>query len=399
MKTGRSKVQTQLPATPHVALLIETSRAYGRETLRGVHRYLSMHGPWSVFVQRRSLESAPPAWLKTWKGDGILTRSNNKSMIDAVRQTGIPAVELRPTFLNDSFPVVRTDDKAAGRMVAQDLIEKGLRSFACYTTESRHHPHFNDRCNTFVSTLKDAGFPCDIHRSLDQQEQSLEWESQQQRLAEWLINLPKPVGILAVTDQMGFCVLEACQQAGLMVPENVAVVGVENDELLCQISTPPLSSVRPNAELVGYEAARLLSQLMNGTALPSETCIAPLGIATRQSSDIVAIEDQDLAAAVRFIREHACDGISVDDVLGAVKISRSSLERRMRQTLSRSPNAEIVRVQLEAARLLLADSNLSVENVAYEAGFHHTQYFGKRFKAAYGQTPGEYRLSVRGLTK
>jgi LacI family transcriptional regulator len=209
--------------------------------------------------------------------------------------------------------------------------------------------------------------------------------------------LPKPVGLMACTDQLGFWLLDACKRAGVSVPEEAAVVGVENDESLCTMCSPPLSSVRFDGEKIGYEAAALLDRMMAGEPAPkSPMLIRPLGIVTRLSSDIVAIDNENLARAVRFIREHACDGIAVEDVLHAVAVSRSALERQMQQILGRSPKAEIRRVQFNRVQQLLLETNLPLTTIAERAGFKHPQYMAEVFKQKFGQTPGEFRTEAQG---
>jgi LacI family transcriptional regulator len=192
---------------------------------------------------------------------------------------------------------------------------------------------------------------------------------------------------------LGFWLLDACKRAGTVAPEEVAVVGVENDEALCAMATPPLSSVALDTERIGYQAAELLDGLMRGKRAPTTTSVPPLGIITRQSSDVVAIEDPLLAQALQYIRQHACEGISVDDVLRHAPLSRSKLERDLRQLLGRSPNAEIRRVQVQQSQRLLVETDLSLAQIAERTGFRYVQYLCETFKKQTGQTPGEYRAA------
>lgn len=380
---------------PHVALLIETSRSYGRALLRGVKRYTSERGPWSVFMELRALESRVPPWLTGWRGDGILTRTNSQTMADAIRRTGVPAVELRATRVKHDFPFVGVDNRALGQMVAEHLLECGFRRFAIYGIATEGY--FEERRDNFIEALRRAGYPADEFHSPGQSEKPANWEKHQEHLARWIAGLPKPVGVMACTDQLGFWLLDACRRAGVAVPEEAAVVGVENDESLCAMSTPPLSSVQFDGEQIGYRAAQLLDGLMAGGTRPAEqTLVKPLGIVTRLSSDVVAIENKDLAASVRFIRENACRGITVEDVLRAAVMSRSALERQMRRVLGRSPAAEIARVQFNRVKELLADTELPLSAIAEKAGFNHPQYMAEAFKRRFGQTPGAFRGGVRG---
>lgn len=375
---------------PHVALLIETSRSYGRGLLRGVRRYISEHGPWSVYLELRALDSPAPPWLRRWRGDGILSRTGSRAMLSAVRQARVPTVELRASRLKHPFPSVGVDNRALGRMVAEHLLERGFRRFGVYEIDTEIY--FEQRRDDFVRTLAGAGYPCEVYRAPGHRERPLLWEKHQNDLARWVKALPKPAGIMACTDQLGFWLLDACRRAGVAVPEEVAVVGVENEQALCTMASPPLSSVRFNPDRIGYEAAALLDRMMRGGSAPRRPIlIEPIGIVTRQSSDIIAIDDPLVAQALRFIRQRACEGIGVEDVLDAVPVSRSSLERRMRRVLGRSPKAQILSVRLDRVRQLLGETDLSLSAIAQRTGFKHPQYLSAAFKKSFGQTPGEYR--------
>jgi len=379
---------------PHVALLIETSRSYGRGLLRGIRRYLSEHGPWSVYLETRALDSQGPLWLKHWQGDGILTRTDSKALARLVAAAGVPAVELRSLRYAAGLPWVGVDNRALGQLVAEHLLERGFRQFGVYALDTEDY--FRERCANYVDTLRQRGFACAVFRAPRHAERPAQWEQQQEDLRRWVAALPRPVGLMACTDQLGFWLLDACKRAAAAVPEDVAVVGVENDESLCAMATPPLSSVALNTEHIGYTAAGLLDRLMRGKGGQRQRiAIPPLGVVTRQSSDVVAIADEAVAAALRYIREHACQGITVADILDAVPLSRSKLERDLRQLLGRSPNAEIRRVQLARVRELLADTDLSLAGIASRSGFPHVQYLCTAFKRHFHQTPGRYRASVR----
>jgi LacI family transcriptional regulator len=373
-----------------VAILIETSRSYGRGLLLGVRRYLTRHEPWSVFMELRALDSKTPLWLKGWNGGGILTRTGTRAMAEAVRRAGVPTVELRSPRLNPRAPWVGVDNRAMGKLVAEYLLERGFRRFG--VCEISSEVYFEERRSNFVETVTKLGYPCSTYHALGPPEKPAEWERHQEELAAWVSGLPKPVGVMACTDQLGFFLVDACARAGVAVPEELAVVGVENEESLCAMANPPLSSVRFNAERIGYEAAALLDRLMAGEAPPDEPIlIEPMGIVERGSSSTVAIEDRDIARALRYIREHACSGIAVRDVLAEVPISRSALERRMRAALGRSPNEEITRVRIERAKHLLAATDLPLTAVASRSGFRSGPYLVQVFKQHTGVTPGVYR--------
>ncbi len=386
-----NRPQKQGPTeVPHVALLIETARSYGRGVLRGIRRYMSAHGPWSVYVELRALDSRTPTWLKNWKGHGIITRTGSQAMADAIAATGVPTVEMRSTRLKHHFRFVGVDNRAIGQMVTEHLLERGFRRFAIYGIETEDY--FEERCNNFVSAVAAAGFPCEVYRRPGHREIPINWERQQQHVAEWVQGLQKPVGVMACTDQLGFWFLDACRRARVAVPEEVAVVGCENDESLSTMSIPPLSSVQFNAEKTGFEAAALLDRMMAGViSTDQHTFISPLGIVVRQSSDIVAVEDKEIADALRFVRENAPYGLTVDDVLREIPMSRAALDQRMRLAIGRTVKAEILRVQLDHVKRLLADTDLSLSQIADRTGFRHPQYMAELFKKKCGKTPGTYR--------
>ena len=374
---------------PHVALLIETSRSYGRGVLVGVRRYLSERGPWSVYLEPRALESGAPPWLRGWKGHGILSRTGSAALARRLTATSVPVVELRSHRLLPGAPWIGVDNRALGDLVATHLLDRGFRTFGLLALGSEDF--FRERCDNFVSTLRDRGFPCAVLQA-----PSGAWEAQQRALVRWARGLPKPAGVMACTDQLGFWLLDACTRAGIAVPEEIAVVGVENDEALCAMSRPPMSSVALPTERIGYEAARVLDRLMRGRRIAQRRIeIEPLGVVARRSSDVIAVADARLASALRHIRDHACEGIGVDDVLRAAPMSRSSLERGLRKALGRSPRDELLRVRLEAARRLLAETDLKLAAVAQRSGFRHAQRLCERFRAAFGETAGAYRERAR----
>lgn len=378
---------------PHVALLIETSRSHGRGLLNGIRQYITEKEEWSVFVMPRSLDSQVPGWISRWEGDGILSRTTSQEMADAITSSGIPAIELRSTKLEHSFPFLGIDNRAMGRMVAEHFLERGIRHFGVY--EIGCEVYFEERRDNYIQTIQNAGYEVSVFSSPDDSEVPREWEKHQEKMVNWVRELPKPVGIMACTDQLGFWLLDACDRAGISVPDEVAVVGVENDDILCMMARPPLSSVAFNSTRIGYEAAALLSRMMKGEAAPEEAYLLnPLGIVTRQSSDVVAVDDPELALALRFIRENACRGIQVSDILKAVPMSRTALERQMKSAIGRSPKAEIIRTQMERAKELLASTDLSLSQITQRIGFRHTQHFSTLFKEKTGETPGEFRAKM-----
>jgi len=201
---------------------------------------------------------------------------------------------------------------------------------------------------------------------------------------------------MACYDLRGQQLLDACRRCAIAVPDEIAVIGVDNDELLCELSDPPLTSLIPNTHRTGYDAAALLDELMSGKRPPAQAhLVPPVGVATRQSTDVVAIEDRSVAMAMRHIREHACDGINVKDVLRAAPQSRRRLESAFRRLFGRTPHEEILRLQLDRAKHLLVATDLPLSEIAERAGFAHVEYLSVVFKKQFGVPPSRYRARNR----
>lgn len=371
---------------PHVALVIETSINYGRGVLRGIARYQHEHGPWSVFIEQRELGAALPTWIDQWEGDGIITRSDDRRILKA----GVPTVGLYDRSRGKrGVPMLINDNHAVGRLAAEHLIERGFRQFAFYGSSDEYWAM--QRLQGMTDAMRERTTIAQFTKPL-QGNRRQTWESHQDALASWIASLPKPVGLVACNDMHGLRALDACRRASVVVPEEAAVIGADNDAELCDLSDPPLTSVAFNPEHVGYEAAALLDRMMRGEAAPAtETLIPPRGVATRQSTDVLAIEDPVVAQALHFIRRHACERITVERVLDAVPASRRTLEKRFRELLGRTPKEEIERVRMDRAKALLADTEQTVTQIAYQTGYHKPPYFSSSFRRIVGMTPIEYR--------
>ena len=380
---------------PHVALIVETSMAYGRGILSGISKYVTTHEPWSIYVDQRGLSEPPPSWLSDWTGNGVIMRAQTKRIAQAVADLGVPAVDTQHQLQDLNVPSVVVDHRAVAQMAAEHLFERHFRHFAFVGVERALWSKI--RRSAFVDILQRAGFACHVYSPISRRRFLESWEGGQQDLAEWLQDLPKPLGVFAAHDLRALCVLDACRRIGIPVPEQVAVIGVDNDETLCNLADPPLSSVKINFELIGFEAAALLDRLMRKKKAPKKpVTVSPLSVVTRRSTDIVAIDDAITAQAVRFIRQHACDGISVRDVAQHCAVSRRVLERSFSQFLGKSPHGQIVGAKLSRVKQLLAESDCSLDTIAAKSGLSHAAYLSVLFKKEVGQTPGEFRRAVTG---
>jgi LacI family transcriptional regulator len=375
-----------------VALLIESSGSYGRGLLQGIAKYNRDHSKWSIYFRPHGLGDATPAWLRTWKGDGMLVRLETPEMVAAARRCGIPVVNLRGTLSKVRFPFVTIDHAEVAALAFQHLRERALRHFAFCGRAGVSNPALHERGEYFRALIEQTGAQCHIY-PLDGRRTTLAWDCEQQRLAEWIRSLPKPVGIMACNDERGLQVLDACRRAGVAVPDEVAVVGVDDDPAICDLAIPPLSSVDVNAETVGYEAAALLDRMMDGGDAPDAPIkVAPRGVVARASTDLVASEDREVGQALWYIREQACTGLHVGDVLRHMAMSRASLQHRMKQVTGRTIHQEIQRVRLERVKDLLAMTDKTIKQVARESGFASVQYMTRVFRATTTETPARYRL-------
>ena len=377
-----------------VALVIESSREYGRGLLLGIARYAREHGQWSMFFCPRALDQAAPSWLRRWQGDGILARIENRRMARLILDAGLPTIDLRRMLPDLGLPHVGADHRAAVTLAMNHLLDRGFRHFGfCGCPWDRL---LEMRSEFFVQCLDRDRHTWSVLPVTQRRGTSATWEQQQRKIARWIKQLPRPVGILAGNDDSGLQVLDACRRAECQVPEDVAVIGIDNDEYVCRVANPPLSSVDLNSAQIGYRAAELLERMMDGHSPPTEPLvIPPRSVVTRQSTDILAIDDRRVAEAVSIIRLRACKGLLVETVARQVGISCSSLERRFRAVLERSPKAEILRVQLDRAKELLVWTELPITAIAEKGGFASAKYFSEAFHRRTGTTAQEYRSRFR----
>ena len=380
---------------PAVALLIETSNAYARGLLDGIIAYLREHEPWSIYLPEQERGATPPGWLRNWRGDGIIARIETEPIAAAVRRTRLPVVDVSAARRVAEVPWVETDDRAIAQRAARHLLERGFANLA-YCGE----PRFNWsewRREHFVAFVREAGAECQVFQSRGRDSPGYSWNREQRRLARWVTRLPKPVGVMACYDIKAQQLLDICRELDIAVPEQVAVIGVDNDRLLCNLCTPRLSSVIPDTRRTGYEAARLLDEMLAGHPVPCHArLIAPLGVATRQSTDVLAIEDPEIARAMQLIRERACDGINVLDLLEQVPLSRRVFESRFQKLMGRTPHEALVDCRLDRVRQLLRETELSLADIANRAGFEHPEYMSVVFRRRVGMPPGAYRRGARG---
>jgi LacI family transcriptional regulator len=388
-----------MSGVPKVALLIETSREYGRGVLRGIVRYARLHGPWAFYITPGDFEQALPK-MEQWGGTGIIARIANAKVAEAILAAGLPvvAMDLSEKQLAADNPLskvceINSDSYHAAQLAANHLLERGFPNYAFVGIADKVWSV--RRCYSFVKHIHQAGYNPHIYEP-PKKKHDREWGREQKFMAQWLRDLPKPIGLMACNDDRGRDVLEACRAAKVGVPEEVAVIGVDNDSLLCELANPPLSSVALNAEHGGFEAAALLDRLMSGRTTGQERIVVePLQVVTRRSTDIVALDDVEVAHALKFIHENAGRPIQVKEIVDALGVSRRTLEIRFRRAIGKSMNEKIQQNHLERAKRLLLETDLPLPKVANAAGYNSASYMAVVFHKAFAMTPARFRNHVR----
>jgi len=383
----------EMPQPPRVALIIETSVIYGRRMLSGIARYLRSHHRWSIFIEQRELGAGPPDWLFSGKWDGILSRPTTPELAALFRKMKVPVVDLNDLHDELGLPWVGSDHIGIGRLGATHLLERGYRNFAFAGFSGELWAA--KRRDGFKAVIKAKGFPVAVYESPWRGRNVPQWDADSGEIVRWLQGLPQPLAVMACNDARGLHVLDACARAGILVPEQVAVLGVDNEEILCELCSPPMSSVEPDPEQIGYAAAELLDAMMAGMKrAKARLQIDPIRIVERRSTEALAIEDRVVAMGMRFILEQATLGCTVEDVRRHVRVSRSVLERRFRQQLKRSPQAAIRAVQISRIKQLLTETDFTLEQIAERCGIEHAEYLSVLFKRVVGCTPGKYRRTL-----
>jgi LacI family transcriptional regulator len=378
-------------AIPRIMILMDSARGYNRAMMRGMAHYVHTAGPIQFF-------HTPPFWerwdhyslvefVQESKVDGMILFEHDD--IAALLELNIPMVVTLYKHRKIAKVInLVTDHRAIGRVAAEHLFQSGFRQFAF----CGYHDMFwsNDRLAGFKERLREEGFVPDVYAG-----QSISPSDDKISLLNWLNKLPLPTGIMACTDERGRELVELCVSCGIRVPDGIGVIGVDDDELLCNLAPVPLSSVANTAEQCGFEAVKRIVQLLEhrkGTSLKPDIVVEPSGCVGRLSTDFINTEDMTLAKAVRFIREHAREPAGVADVAQACGLSRRVLEKRFRKNLGTSIYAEIRRVRVDLFARLLLESNRTVAEISEQLRFESLEHVSRYFKAQTGMTPREYRL-------
>jgi len=362
---------------------------YDYRVHRGIARYAVEHG-WHLCPDTTKERVIP--W--GWEGDGILAwLGAGDDLAEYVVQTRKPTVDFSFRRPHLPFPRVLADHAAAARLVADHFLERGLQNFCFYS--DRENWAYEENGRAFVEYLAAAGHSCRWlrwHAAPEHTRGRHEWLRKRRWLAAELARAPKPLAVYAATDDHAVEVLEACEDAGLAVPDEVSIVGVDNSLMAVEAMHTPISSVDINLEEIGYRGAALLDELMQGKPPPRQSIrVPPKGLVVRKSSDLVAVPHPGVARALRFLQEHAGRPIGVDDLARAAGMSRRALHQAFLDHLGRTPGALLHRTRMELAKRLLADPSLSLHEVAVRSGYQSENGLWVAFKHAFGQTPRQYR--------
>lgn len=381
--------------TTSIGLAIVHSGAYYRGALRGVRRYAEAKPHW-VFT---SLVAEPPSRSRLGhrRPDGIVAAVNTPALARSLKSLRCPVVNVSAVLRHVNLPRVGVDNSLVGRLAADHFLTRQLRHFAFLGPDNQLFSI--ERRAAFCREIERVG--CVVHCYDVHPDRPFDplgrWPNLGPAVGRWLQGLPKPSGLFVPNDLWGVQISEACRQAGLRVPEDVALLGVDNDDLYCELTRPPLSSIIIPSDRIGYEAASLLARLLNGGRRPAEPLLLPpAGIVARRSTDILASDDPVVVSAVRFVRDHAHLPLQITDVTKHLSVGRRTLERRCQHALGHSLGDEIRRSHLERACRLLAETDISIEALAHQAGYSNARHMGAVFRKDLGLSPTGYRRQQRG---
>jgi LacI family transcriptional regulator len=390
-----------MPNTPKVLLLIASSREFGRALLTGIVDYARFHGPWSIYTY-------PPFFRGTQDTRLLLNRMRKSGIngivaremgeIPDIIKMGVPAIfastiEPEKGIPKHSFPIITTDNCHISQLGADHLLDRGFTHFAYCGYDDISWSQLRGRA--FQETISQAGHETHFYHQPRSKIQK-RWENELPLLGKWLLGLPKPIGLMTCSDDRSRNVVEAANIAGIHIPEEIAVIGVDNDELMCHLATPSLSSIALSTEKAGTEAAQLLGRLMAGqdTMTNQKIIIKPTHVETRHSTNVLAVDDPEVATALRFIREHVKELIQVDDVANATCLSRRTLERRFLKIMGRSVQEEINRFCIEEISKMLIQTRMSQVQISQAMGYHSVDNMRRFFHRHLEMTPLHYRRKL-----
>ena len=373
-----------------VALAVPIGVPHLERAVGGFLEYAARHGRWRLATSPESPILSLDG-LRGWPGDGVLAFINTPAEARTIARLGLPAVNISGALQRSPVPRVRVADRAVGRLAAEHLLDRGFRQFAYYGVEGVWYAQL--RGEGFREVVERAGAECNVFLAPSTLGRRAAWSQVDRPLRAWLKSLPLPAGVFACSDYRARLILEGCQELGLAVPDDVAVLGVNNDTIACEFCEPPLSSVSRSSERVGREAAALLGRLMAGKPSPeADVLVPPNGVVCRRSTDQFALGNANVAAAVRYMHEHLSEAISIGAFAREHAISRRTLEHAFREILGRTPHGYLTSLRVRRARQLLGEQpSLPLHAVAKACGFCDAKRLRAAFSEAVGLSPSDYR--------
>ncbi|MGY2192740.1 XylR family transcriptional regulator [Pseudomonas pergaminensis] len=386
-----------LPPVHRIALLFNGSKIYDRGIIAGIGNYLSStRASWDLFLEEDFL--CRLKGIERWQGDGIIADFDDPLIGEALAGSKVPVVAVGGSYEDvrdypKGVPYVATDNAALMKLAYEHLIEAGVTRFACFSLpQAEANRWAQEREKAFKRLLQRDGLPVKIYRGLGTSAPL--WDSAVEQQIAWLHSLPKPIGIIAVTDARARQLLQACLTAGIAVPEEVALIGIDNDPLTRTLTRVPLSSVIQGTETMGRTAAALLHQMLHGKPCRGEQILVPPDAINVQASSLhQPLGNPYVMQALLFIRQYACQGIKTAQVAAYVGVSRSSLEAHFRKARGCSVHDEILRFKLASAAKGLQGNQLAIADIARQCGFKSAQYLHTVFRREFGCTPREYQHS------
>ncbi|MCA9241037.1 MAG: DNA-binding transcriptional regulator [Planctomycetales bacterium] len=366
--------------------------AHQEALIEGVFRYVGEHGlAWTFAVAPESL-SLSITDLVDWSGDGVLAAIDTAEQAEVARSLTMPVVNISSSLPESPSPRTMVDNRAVGQVAAEHLLAKGQTAFAFYGLEGIEYS--KQRWKGFEARLEEAGVTGTQHLAAPTYSfRGDRWKQQLDELSAWLTTLPQPCGVFAVSDYRSRLVLDAARQAGINSPRQLAILGVDNEHIICEHCSPTLSSVVRNNTLEGYRAAAMLHRMLEGEAPdPFEQAIPPLGVVERESTMEYAVSDPRLKSALEYIAERSSEPITIDELTEQLEVSRRWLEYAFRESLHESPYQYLQRQRLMHAKKLLSEEpEEKILTVARRAGFSSEKQLRLAFQKAFGMTPGEFR--------
>ena len=381
----------------NILLLIETSRIFGRDLIQGITQFATETKQWNLFLCDQITAIKNEKWLGGWKGDALIARAYDKNIKRFFDGFDGPKINLSSDGKNSTL-YVRLDNEQCGRLAVEHFQKRGYRNFAFFSMGHTYWSRYRYDC--FHNALEQYGFSCHLCPQAQRRNSlmlpTLWWQGSDDSVLAWIESLPKPIAVFCAYDNHAFYLANLCNIYGVAVPENVALLGVDNDLSLCLTTSPPLSSIDPNARQIGYESAILLDTMLTGRCLPKlPIVVQPSGIVARQSTDNIAIDNPILAHALRMIRHDDAQHLRVADLVRELCVSKGTLNTLFRKHLNCSPLEEILRVRMERAKELLCNTIMPIGKISVLIGYETPEYFSRAFTREVGLSPQKYRFTFQ----